>query len=159
VTGSNATVALNSVHDVLTTAAGMAADGGHGGAAIVAAKDYGGTNVSIIGNTISNVVPAGQVSSLVHGIYPTMSGTVADNVISNVGGVGIHMYHSPDGITVTNNTVTGARDGGILYGSDRGTAGASNITVKNNVVTGSPSGVTAYGAVGGGNVVTNNIIQ
>jgi parallel beta-helix repeat protein len=157
-TGSNNTFALNTVHDVLTTAAAMAADGGHGGAAIVAAADLGGTNVRIIGNTIANVVPSGQRSSLVHGIYPTMSGTVADNVISNVGGVGIHMYHSPSGITVTNNTVTGARDGGILFGSDSGTAGASTITVKDNVVTGSPTGVSTYGAVGDGNVVTNNVL-
>lgn len=162
-TGSNVIFQNNTVHDILTDASAFAAASasGNGGAGIEMDNYDGGTQGSIIGNTVYNIGPSGQTSSLVHGIYQIESGTVANNVIYNVVGNGVTSWHGSDNINIVNNTIDNARDGGIFVGSgDGGSSSTSGdyFTVENNIVTNSAWGIAEGGTTGIHNFYKDNLL-
>ena len=161
--GSHCTFQGNVVHDMLTdaTAYANAQASGNGGAGIEMDAYYGGVDGSIIANTVYNIGPAGQSSSLVHGIYQIETGTVANNIVYNVVGVGITTWHGAHNINIINNTIDGARDGGIYVGS--GDGGSSTTTgdyfnVENNIITNSKFGIYEGGTTGVHNRYANNLL-
>jgi hypothetical protein len=160
--GSHDTFQGNTVHDILTdpTAFAKAEASGNGGAGAEMDGFNGGVDGSIIGNTIYNIGPSDQSSSLVHGIYQTEAGTVADNVVYNVTGVGVTLWHGAENINIANNTIDNARDGGIFVGSgDSGSSATSgdHVTVENNIVTHSNQGIYEGGTTGVHNTYANNL--
>ena len=162
-TGSYTTFQRNKVHDILTdrTAFAKASAHGAGGAGVEMDNYYGDVIGSVIGNTVYNVGPAGETSSLVHGIYQVESGAVVNNVVYNVAGNGIVTWHGARDIQIVNNTVDGARGGGIVVGS--GDSGASStsgnyIIVVNNIITNSVRGISEAGVTGLNNRYANNLL-
>jgi hypothetical protein len=152
----------NTVHDILTdpTAFAAASANGSGGAGVELDHYYGAFDGTMDGNTVYNIGPAGQTSSLVHGIYQSTPGIIENNVVYNTAGVGIHMWHGANHITVVNNTVDGASNVGILVGS--GDSGSSSTTgdyiiVENNIVTNSNGGIYEEGITGIHNQYTDNL--
>lgn len=162
--GSNDTFQGGIVHDIMTdpTAFANAAKNGAGGAAIEMDNYSGAVNSSVFGNLVYNVGPDSvMTSSLVHGIYQITNGQVYDNVIYNVVGVGITLWHGAQNINIANNTIDGARDGGIFVGSGDGGATATTgdfITVENNIVTNSNGGIYEGGTTGIHNTYTDNLL-
>jgi hypothetical protein len=161
-TGSYSTFQSNKVHDILTdsTAFANASANGAGGAGAEMDNYAGAVNGSLIGNIIYNIGPSGVTSSLVHGIYEIMSGTVANNIVYNVVGGGIQLWHGAIDMQIVNNTVDNARDGGINVGSgDSGSSSTTGdyITVANNIVTNSGWGISESGTTGRNNLYVDNL--
>ena len=69
-------------------------------------------------------------------------------------GFGIHFYHAPSAVTVSNNTVFNNVYGGIYIN------GASNMVVTNNIVYKNTQWgiVEAYGTIGTGDRYVNNLV-
>jgi hypothetical protein len=121
--GHTGTIAYNTFNDY--NKAGIVVDGT-------------GTNVSIVGNTVT-----GQNTTGINGqngiqISHGAIGTIDSNKVSNnryastpltMSAAGILVYDIVGGVTITNNTVTG-NDEGIGVYSDLPTA--TNVTIKNN---------------------------
>lgn len=153
----------NKVHDILTEPAAFAeaSASGKGGAGVEMDNYSGAVDGSLIGNMVYNVGLPGHISSLVHGIYQIESGRVTNNVIYNVAGVGITLWHGAKNIDVVNNTIDGARDGGILVGSgDSGSNPSTGdyITVANNIVANSNGGISEGGITGLHNRYIDNLL-
>jgi hypothetical protein len=162
-TGSNVVFENNTVHDILTnpTAFAAASSSGGGGAGIEMDNYDSGTQGSVIGNTVYNIGPSNQTSTLVHGIYQIESGTVANNVVYNVVGNGVTSWHGSDNINIINNTIDNARDGGIFVGSGDGGSSSTTgdyFTVKDNVVVNSAWGIAEGGTTGIHNVYVDNLL-
>jgi hypothetical protein len=162
--GSYTTFQGNKVHDILTDATAFANASAHGGGGAGVEMDnyYGDVFGSVIGNIVYGIGPTGETSSLVHGIYQVESGAVANNVIYDVAGNGIVTWHGARDIRIVNNTVDGARGGGIVVGSgDSGSSSTSGdyITVANNIVTFSLWGISESGITGPNNRYVNNLLH
>jgi hypothetical protein len=103
-------------------------------------------DLQIIGNRIDHVgAPAGAPNGCnqYHGIYPGGGNAPGDlviqnNVISNVVGWGIHLYHNPCNAIITNNLLVHNGKGAmILEGFHDGpscTNGFGHIVVANNIM-------------------------
>lgn len=161
-TGSHSTFQGNKVHDILTdpTAFANASAAGQGGAGAEMDGYAGAVDGSLLGNLVYNIGPAGRSSSLVHGIYQTEPGDVANNVIYDVVGVGITLWHGAQHINIVNNTIDDARDGGIFVGTgDSGSSPTTGdyVTVANNIVTNSNGGIAEGGITGVHNRYLNNL--
>jgi len=162
-TGANVVFRSNIIHDILTdaTAFASASASGNGGAGMEMDAYSGGVQGSIIGNIVFNIGPPGISSSLVHGIYQVESGKVANNIVYNVVGNGVTMWHGAANIDVVNNTIDGARGGGIFVGSgDYGGTSATGdfIAVSNNIVVNSLWGIAEGGTTGTNNIYKNNLL-
>jgi hypothetical protein len=122
---------------------------------------YGATTSSILGNTVYNIGPSGQVSSLIGAIYDTESGSVVNNILYATAGVGIMTWHGAQHITISNNTIDGAADGGMYLGSgDSGSSSTSGdyFSVVNNIVTNSKNGIYEGGTTGIHNTYLDNLV-
>jgi hypothetical protein len=132
--GGNWTMAYNRVHDVATQANGFCGDG-HGGAGLGA---WGAETTYIVDNVIWNIGNSTD-AAFVHGIYPGIPGVyVANNVVNNVTGGCVHIYHNTYDETVVNNTLSNCQTWGIVYGgagtcSSTGGIGSGYI-IKNNII-------------------------
>jgi hypothetical protein len=87
---------------------------------------------------------------------------VRNNVVHDVAGVGVHLWHGAARISITGNTIDRARGGGILVGSgDFGASPASgdHITVVANIVANSAVGITEDGVTGPHNRYVNNVLH
>jgi hypothetical protein len=162
-TGSHTMFLGDKVHDILTDpeAYAAAAASRNGGAGVDMDRYYGGNDGDVIGNLVFNIGPSHATGNLVHGIYQTQSGRVADNVIYNVIGMGIHLWHGAQDIVIANNTVDGARSVGIVVGSgDSGSSATSgdHISVANNIITNSKGGIRELGITGPHNKYVNNLV-
>jgi hypothetical protein len=161
--GSYDTFQGNEVHAILVnqTAYTAAQSSGDGGAGIDVDGYYGGANSSTIGNLVYNIGPAGLQSFEVQGIYVTQSGTIDNNVVSNVVGTGIQLWHGAQNINIVNNTIDGARDFGICVGSGDSGATATtgdHINVENNIISNSAKGVEECGTTGVHNTYVDNLL-
>jgi hypothetical protein len=164
--GSHTTLRGNDVHDILRSPEAVRAVGGSGGAAIEGDNYYGATDIHVIGNRVHRIGPPDAESSLVHGIYEIASGTVANNVVYDVCGTGIQLWHDAHDMVIVNNTVYGSRNGGIMVGAgDRGIGGGGlsaragdYVTVVNNIVVDSEYGLWEYGRTGVHNVYLDNLV-
>ncbi|HYG86298.1 MAG TPA: carbohydrate-binding domain-containing protein, partial [Azospirillum sp.] len=161
--GSNSVVQNSKVHDIVRSSDAMskANSGGHGGAGIMGDGWSGGTNIKLLNNEVYNVGPAGESSSLVHGVYMATSGEVQNNVIGNVVGDGITTWHDATNVKILNNTVFEARGSGILVGSGDhyNTNGPNDYTqVSNNIIYDNAKGIQEHGTIGSHNTYTNNLV-
>lgn len=162
--GSSDVAKGNTVHDILTNAAAYAAaqSSGNGGAGIEVDGYAGATGGSVLANTVFDVGPSGQVSSLLGGIYVAeQSASVENNLIYATAGTGIETWHGAGSDAIVNNTVDQAADGGIYVGSgDSGSSATTgdHMTVENNIITGSKFGIVEGGTTGTHNSYVDNLV-
>ena len=122
-------------------------------------NDLGTDNIYYIGNLLYDI----GYTQRTHGIY-CASGIcqIINNVIGNVSGYGVSLWHTPHDVLIYNNTIfnSGMRghysSGGILVGAgEHPGADARNCIVSNNIVYGSPS----FGIMEGGTTHNNKFIN
>src|SRR5579885_867487 len=158
--GSFVSIRHNRVHDILLTSCPSI-----GGAGIFQGgfnKGAEQSNVNVIDNVVFNVGPQ-TTCTIVHGIYHTCTGgIVANNLIYQISGYGIHLWQAVTRITVSNNLVFAGRYGGILVGNDGDSPWqeiCDNCIVSNNIVyNNSNYGIREYGSTGIHNQYLNNCL-
>lgn len=147
----------NLVHDL-----NPACDG-NGGAGIDAGN-YEATDVDMIGNIVHDVwvddengMPCNRVQGLYHSIQ---RGTIANNIVWHVSGFGIHTWHAPQDLIITNNLVFDSGRGGVIVGAGDSPGGviADNFLVANNIIVYNALGIVEYGATGENNRYLNNLV-
>jgi len=152
------------VHDIMTNQADHArlTATGNGGAGVMMDSYYSGRDGWIIGNIVYNIGPPGLRSRLVHGIYQSETGTIGRNIVYDVAGYGIHLWHGAHHINIVCNTIDGAAGGaGILVGSgDSGSSASTGdyITVVRNIIVNSIAGIEEEGITGEHNRYVANLI-
>ena len=154
-TGSNSVIQNTKVHDIGNNLSGT------GGAGIYADSYNGGTNMTIKNNEVYNVGPAGTNSSLVHAIYHSSTGTIANNLVYNNAGVGIHLWHDAHDLTIVNNTSFNNYMGAWIGANEHYTYNgpADNIKFSNNIIYDNRGyGIKEGGATGTHNTYTNNLV-
>lgn len=161
--GSNCTFSNGIVHDILTDPAAYrsAESSGNGGAGILMDRYYGGFDGTAEGNRVFNIGPPGARSNHVHGIYVTESGTISSNVIYDVAGIGVHLWHGAEHINIIHNIIDNAHAGGMEIGSGDGGATTTTgdyVLVANNIVVNSGNGIFEWGITGVHNVYKNNLL-
>src|SRR5207302_2625840 len=105
------------------------------GGGVTADGYYGGTNISAIANVVHDIGPVG--GQLIQGVYEATSGNVENNLVYNVSGYGIHLWHDANHVNIVNNTVFNNHTGGILVGGGdfHTTTGPDDYDfVANNIV-------------------------
>ena len=152
--GSHSVIENNNVHNIAQNASA-----GSSGSAIALDGYYGATNIDAIGNVVHNIGPAG--GSLIQGIYQATSGNIENNVVDNVSGYGIHLWHDANHVNIVNNTVFNNQSGGILVGGGdfHTTSGPDDYDfVANNIVyANANSGIAEWGRTGTHNTYTHNL--
>ena len=152
--GSYAVIRNNLVHSI-------ALDNpcnGSGGAGIGVDSYYRGIKSDVIGNTVHHI---GQPNCrFVEGIHVSTSGTVRNNLVHNIGGAAIQMWHDANNVIVTNNTVAASTTGILVGGGDfYHTKGPNDYTfVHNNIVYDNKFGVSEQGETGPHNTYRNNLV-
>ncbi len=144
--GSHMTFKENHAHDIASSAAGYANANrdGFGGAGMECDNHAGAVNCDIIRNRVWNIGLAGESSELVHGIYQITEGNVESNVVHDVVGWGIHLFHDAHDINIVNNTIYKAGFGGVVLGVGSGPVSSragDYIYVANNIVSTSVRGI------------------
>jgi hypothetical protein len=165
-TGSNVLIQGNRVHGILRGHAEFAAASasGMGGAGIEIDDADGGRDSIVSGNVVHAIGPEQQKSSLVHGIYAIQPGLITNNVVYDVSGNGITLWHGAGSIRIGHNTIDDARGGGIFIGSgdggptSAGVAAGDNITVEHNIVVDSAWGIAEGGLTGIHNRYADNLL-
>lgn len=165
-TGSDVTFQGNSVHHILTDAAAFeaASVSGMGGAGVEMDNWDGGRDTHIEHNVVHDIGPGTHDSSLVHGIYQIETGSVTDNVVYDVAGCGVSLWHGAGSIVIANNTIDNARGGGIFVGSgdsgpvSAGVTAGDDVRVLRNIVTRSVRGITEHGRTGLHNIYVGNLL-
>jgi len=165
-TGSNVAFRNGHVHHILTdeTVFSTASRSRMGGAGIEMDNWYGGRDSDFVNNVIHSIGPPQQRSSLVHGIYQIQPGEVRNNVIYDVVGNGITLWHGAGSIRIMNNTIDDARGGGIYIGSgdsgpvSPGVLAGDDVTVERNIVVHSAWGIAEGGKTGLRNVYRDNLL-
>jgi hypothetical protein len=136
---------------------------GNGGAGINAGN-YEAESVDMIGNIVHDIwaddtdgTPCNRVQGLYHSIP---LGTIANNITWNISGFGIHTWHNPRDLVITNNLVFGTGRGGIIVGAgdSPGDGFADGFLVANNIVVHNPLGITEFGATGLDNRYIANLV-
>lgn len=136
---------------------------GNGGAAIDAGN-YDATEVDMIGNLVHDVwaddengMPCNRVQGLYHSIR---GGTISNNIVWHVSGFGIHTWHAPQDLVITNNLVFDSGRGGIIVGAGDSPGGviADNFLVANNIIVYNALGILEYGATGEHNRYVGNLV-
>ncbi len=151
-TGTNSVVEHNTVHGIAHDPSRAGDSSGGGG--IYGDGYHGGTNITVRGNEVYDIGPDGADSSLIHGIYHSTTGTIADNTVHGNAGVGIHLWHDAHEVDIVNNTVTTSNMGIWVGGGDtyRHDGPADHVTVSGNSIHDN----RAFGVAEGGDTGTNN---
>ncbi|MGB8651451.1 MAG: right-handed parallel beta-helix repeat-containing protein [Mycobacteriales bacterium] len=155
-TASHGRFVDNHVHDL------VAPNCLRGGGGIVA-ESYTATDNDTVGNVIHDIGTPGQECGLIHGIYyqSPAAGRIERNVIHDVSGAGIHLWHNANTVTITGNLVFHNRQDGIAIGGSREgndlpPGVASHVTVTDNVVRDNGHyGIRELGRVGLNSYVRN----
>ncbi len=133
------------------------------GGAGIDAGNYDAEDVDLIGNIVHDIWAEddeGAPCRLVHGLYHAIKfGTIANNIAWHNSGWGIHTWHNPSDLVITNNLVFGNR-GGIIVGAgdSPGDGFADNFLVANNIVIFNTIGIREFGATGLGNRYIANLM-
>lgn len=132
----------------------------NGGAGVESYQWKGNINGAIIGNVVHHIGDTVKGCRWVHGIYHTHTGLIANNIVYDVAGWGIHLWHKPNKVVIVNNTVNRARSGGIVLGAEKAETNipADNMIVANNIVYDNPIGIDEQGLTGRGNKYLNNLV-
>ncbi len=152
--GSRTIIKDNRVHHV----AREIGCNGSGGAGIGVDSYYKGVQSHIIGNTVHDIGAKG--CRFVQGIYISTSGSAKNNVVYNVSGAAIQMWHDANNVVVSNNTVSSSMTGILVGGGDfYHSKGPNDYTaVHNNIVYDNKYGISEQGATGPNNTYRNNLV-
>ncbi|UUZ46626.1 right-handed parallel beta-helix repeat-containing protein [Massilia sp. B-10] len=99
---------------------------GVGGAGIGVDSYYHGVQSAVIGNTVHDIGPAN--CRFVHGIYISTSGSAKNNIVHNIGGAAIQLWHDANNVVISNNTVAASMTGILVGGGDFITRAVPMIT-------------------------------
>lgn len=110
---------------------------------------YGETETRITGNRIAHIGPRTACNQM-QGIYTgSTSAYIANNILSDISGYGIHLWRAGGNSTVINNDVRVTRYGGIVVGAEAGQT-TDYVLVANNIVRQSTYyGIREYADSGG----------
>jgi hypothetical protein len=152
--GSYTVIKGNRVHHV---AQNIPCDG-VGGAGIGVDSYYHGVQSAVVGNTVHDIGPAS--CRFVHGIYISTSGSAKNNLVHNVGGAAIQLWHDANNVIISNNTVAASMTGILVGGGDYyHTRGPNDHTsVYNNIVYDNKYGIAEKGETGPNNTYRNNLV-
>jgi hypothetical protein len=154
--GNQVYVKYNEVHHI----AQSGFDDSKGGAGInLTGSYYNEVGQHVIGNVVHHI--ATPDSTRVHGIYHHSTGTIANNVVYAVEGVGIVLWHDAKDLLIANNTSFNNRVGISVGSGDwyQGRAPADNVRVINNLVYDNQGvGIDEHGLTGTNNVYQNNLV-
>jgi parallel beta-helix repeat protein len=162
--GSYVRVIGNHVHDISTNWC----DPRYGGAGIDNANFSTGSNDDVIGNVIDHVGPMGDsCADQVQGIYHSVAGGhIENNIVHNISGFGIHLWHAASNVVIANNLAFGCGQAGIIvaggdspgqttqYAVNRGTIVVNNIAMDNQRY-----GIREYGNVSGATYAFNDVYR
>jgi hypothetical protein len=131
---------------------------GAGAAGIGVDSYYRGVQSDVIGNTVHDIGPPG--CRFVQGIHISTSGSAKNNIVHNIGGAAIQMWHDAHSVIVSNNTVAASTTGILVGGGDfYHTRGPNDFTsVRNNIVFDNKVGISEQGATGPHNSYRNNLV-
>lgn len=149
--GSHSRIIGNHVHDLAPAA--CTANGGAG----IDDANYHASDDSIIGNVVNGIqMPDGSMCDRIHGIYQANPrGIVVNNIVYNVTGAGIHLYHYADNETIANNLVWGSGYG-LVFAANSATLDHSHVV--NNILIDNTYGIDTQGNLGDHNRVVDNIV-
>lgn len=150
--GSNSVIENNKVHDIAT--ASWRASDSNGGAGIYGDGYNGNTDITVRDNEVYDIGPSGSSSTVVHGIYHTTSGTIANNRIHDNAGTGIHLWYQAHDVDITNNSVYNSYSG-IWVGATSGSADNVNVS-GNSIHDNRMYGIAEGGATGDNNSYSGN---
>ena len=152
--GSYAVIKNNRIHHIAQDTPCISA----GGAGIAVDGYYRGVESDVVGNTVHDIGPFG--CRFVQGIYISTSGSARNNIVHNVGGAAIQMWHDARNVVVSNNTVAASMTGILVGGGDfYHTKGPNDFTkVHNNIVFDNKYGISEQGATGVHNTYRNNLV-
>ncbi|MFL6657183.1 MAG: DUF1565 domain-containing protein [Massilia sp.] len=152
--GSYASLRNNRVHHIALESPCTSA----GGAGIGVDSYYHGVQSDVLGNTVFDIGTPG--CRFVQGIYISTSGSAQNNVVYNIGGAAIQMWHDANNVLVSNNTVAASMTGILVGGGDfYHTKGPNDFTnVHNNIVYDNKYGISEQGATGLHNSYRNNLV-
>ncbi len=146
----------NYIHDVGLNNTGCPGSGGGG----IDDADYTKSHNDEIGNLIVRIAAAG--CSGIHGIYhANQYGVVTNNIIADIAGWGIKLYHNASYVQAVNNTIVNAYNG-VLIETQPGYPVADHDVVNNNIIAKSfstSSHAITEGSVNGNTVGSNNTIN
>ena len=93
--GSYSVIRANHIHHIAQDTPCTSA----GGAGIGVDSYYHGVQSDVIGNTVNDIGPFG--CRFVQGIYISTSGSAKNNIVHNIGGAAIQMWHDANNVVVT----------------------------------------------------------
>ncbi|MFA6435488.1 MAG: choice-of-anchor Q domain-containing protein, partial [Elusimicrobiales bacterium] len=127
--------------------------------------NYSASDNDIIGNVVHDVgiVNCGARSSRVHGIYHSnLRGHIYNNITYHNSGYGIHTWHAPRDLVISNNLTFGNGASGIIVGAGDSPGGgikADGFVVTNNIsMNNGEYGIIEEGLTGTNNIYKNNLI-
>jgi hypothetical protein len=150
----------NHVHNISGPANCATSSGGGAG---IDNSGYSASDNDIIGNLVHDVgiVNCGVTSSKVHGIYHSnLRGHIWNNISYNNSGYGIHTWHAPKQVIISNNLAFGNGASGLVVGAGDSPGGvtADGFVVTNNIfINNRQYGIIEEG-VTGTNVYKNNLV-
>ncbi|SHH67675.1 right-handed parallel beta-helix repeat-containing protein [Massilia sp. CF038] len=129
-----------------------------GGAGIGVDSYYHGEHSAVLGNTVHDIGP--ENCRFVHGIYISSEGSAKNNIVHNIGGAAIQLWHDANNVVISNNTVAASQTGIVVGGGDfYHTRGPNDYTsVHNNIVFDNKYGISEQGATGPNNTYRNNLV-
>jgi hypothetical protein len=152
--GDATIIAGNHVHDILKSTCNET-----GGSGI----NLNGTNAQVTGNYVHHIGPFPNKCGYVQGIYFLKAGGSAHNNISFANsGFGIQLWHYPEHIALTNNTIFNNAEGGIVLGTNDNHV-VDYVAVSNNIIANNKGpGVSEQGSytssTGTHNSYTHNLV-
>jgi hypothetical protein len=149
--GSSVRIIGNRVHDL----GGASCHSGAG----INDNTYTIHDIEIIGNVVDNIGPQ-SICNQIQGIYySNYKGYIANNIVSNVAGYGIHCWHACNNVIIANNLVFSNRTGGIVIGAGDAPGGVTtdDSIVSNNIaINNAGYGIREYEYPGQNTIGTNN---
>jgi hypothetical protein len=152
--GSYTVIRGNHVHHIAQDSPCTSA----GGAGIGIDSYFHGEQNDVTGNTVNDI--GAPTCRYAQGIDIGTSGSATNNVVHDIGGAAIHLWHDANNVVVSNNTVAAATTGILVGGGDfYYTKGPDDFTsVHNNIVFDTRYGIAEQGATGPHNTYRNNLV-
>lgn len=156
---SNVKIIGNRVHDIAGPV--LCSADPNGGAGIVN-TNYKAYDNDIIGNVVHDIGKARcGTTYTIHGIYHSnLRGHVSNNISYNNSSYGIHTWHAPKDVVISNNLTFGNGEGGIIVGAGDAPGGvvADGFIVTNNIaINNGYYGIVEEGSTGV-NAYKNNLV-
>lgn len=153
--GSHNVVKNNHIHHI----ADKVACSNQGGSAVNTNHYYYGVKNDVIGNVVHHIGSSG--CRYIQGIYISTDGNVKNNLVYQIGGAAIHLWHDATNVNIANNTTFGSGVGIVVGGGGAyHRSGLNDYThVVNNVVFDNDYGIVESGKTGTHNTYTNNLVH